>query len=198
MATGVERSKQDQLLTALPRLRPLAKSLAADPTAADDLLQDTFLRAWSNLEQFEDGTSMQAWLTTILRNQAYTEHRKRRREILDPDGAYAARLVALPTQQARVDFQDVQRAMARLSPVQREALLLIGAEGLPYEAAAELCNATLGTIKSRVNRARLRLSELLTETQPLSVADPNRSPASEPYGDFERTSKAHLRPVPPP
>jgi RNA polymerase sigma-70 factor, ECF subfamily len=185
MPTGVERSKRDQLLAALPRLRSLARSLAPDPSSVDDLLQDTFLRAWTNLDQFADGTSMLAWLTTILRNQAYSEHRKRRREVLDADGAYAATLVSLPAQQARLDFQDVERAMARLPSLQREALLLVGAEGLAYEAAAETCNATLGTIKSRVNRARLRLSEMLADPQPAAIEMPIELSGHQNYAEFD-------------
>jgi RNA polymerase sigma-70 factor (ECF subfamily) len=104
---------------------------------------------------------MQAWLFTILRNHYYTEFRKRRREVEDPDGAMAQQVAVMPEQGSRLDFRDMQVALAKLSVEQREALLLVSAEGVSYEEAAQICGTNIGTIKSRVNRARTRLTELL-------------------------------------
>ena len=149
------------ILSALPSLRAFAVSLSNDPVRADDLVQDTLMRAWSNAERFQSGTNVNAWLFTILRNVFHSEYRKHKREIEDVDGAYAQRLRSVPEQQAHLDFQDLQLALARLPPEQREALILVGAEGLSYEETAEICGCAVGTIKSRVNRARSRLVEIL-------------------------------------
>jgi RNA polymerase sigma-70 factor (ECF subfamily) len=115
---------------------------------------------------------MQAWLFTILRNHFYTEMR-RRREVQDPDGVMVGNLATIPEQGARLDFNDMQSALARLSVEQREALLLVGAEGLSYEEAASICGTTLGTIKSRISRARTRLAELL-DLEPEEDLGPDR------------------------
>lgn len=119
------------------------------------------MRAWDHHDRFQRGTNLNAWLFTILRNLFHSEYRKRSREVPDPDGTYASQLQSPPEQDARLDLQDFQHALAKLPADQREALLLIGAEGFSYEDAAAICNVAVGTIKSRVNRARTRLDELL-------------------------------------
>jgi RNA polymerase sigma-70 factor (ECF subfamily) len=149
------------LLAAVPSLRAFAISLSGSVDRADDLVQDTLLRALANIHRFEPGTNLNAWLFTILRNLFHSEYRKRKREVEDADGSYAARLATAPEQNARLDFDDLRLALAKLSPDQREAVLLIGAEGFSYEEAAQICGTAVGTIKSRVNRARRRLAELL-------------------------------------
>src|SRR5215211_4571078 len=116
---------REAMLAALPSLRAFALSLTHNVTYADDLVQDTILRAWANLDRFEVGTNLQAWLFTILRNGFYSQHRKKRREVEDPDGSYAARLWAPPEQPARCDVQDMLKALAKLPVEHREALLLI-------------------------------------------------------------------------
>jgi RNA polymerase sigma-70 factor, ECF subfamily len=157
----MDHSIEAEMLRAVPHLRAFAVSLTANPERADDLVQETLLRGLANIDRFEAGTNMGAWLTTILRNQFYTMHRKRRREAEDPDGVLSANLAVLPRQGARLDFEDMLDALAKLSPRQREAVILIGAEGYSYEEAARICNTSIGTIKSRVNRARTRLAEIL-------------------------------------
>ncbi|TVR06722.1 MAG: sigma-70 family RNA polymerase sigma factor [Salinarimonadaceae bacterium] len=152
---------RDELLAAVPSLRAFAISLSGHVDRADDLVQDTLLRALANIHRFQRGTNLNAWLFTILRNLFHSEFRKRRREVEDPDGAYAARLASQPEQGSHLDFQDFRIALARLPADQREALLLVGASGFSYEEAAEICECAVGTIKSRVNRARNRLSEML-------------------------------------
>ncbi|HEX2555101.1 MAG TPA: sigma-70 family RNA polymerase sigma factor [Microvirga sp.] len=152
---------RDDLLAAVPSLRAFAVSLTHNWDAADDLVQDTITRAWASRERFEAGTNLNAWLFTILRNLFYSVHRKRVREIEDPDGTYAGGLSTRPDQHAHLDFQDMQAALQRLPADQREALLLIAAEGLSYEDAAAITGVAVGTVKSRVNRARARLAGLL-------------------------------------
>ncbi|QFU15912.1 sigma-70 family RNA polymerase sigma factor [Microvirga thermotolerans] len=152
---------REALLAAVPSLRAFAISLSGQVDRADDLVQDTLLRALSNLHRFERGTNLNAWLFTILRNLFHSEYRKRRREVEDPEGSYASRLKVQPEQGARLDFEDFRNALAKLPPDQREALLLVGASGFSYEEAANICGCAVGTIKSRVNRARFRLASLL-------------------------------------
>ena len=133
----------------------------ANPERADDLVQETLLKAWSHIDSFQVGTNLRAWLFTILRNLFHSEYRKRRREVEDADGKYAATLAVQPAQGAHLDFEDMQRALTRLPADQREALLLVGASGFSYEQAADICGCAVGTIKSRVNRARSKLAALL-------------------------------------
>jgi RNA polymerase sigma-70 factor, ECF subfamily len=152
---------RDQILGSVPSLRAFAISLSGNVDRADDLVQETLLRALANIHSFQPGTNMPAWLFTILRNLFRSEYRKRRREVEDADGIYAAKVAIPPEQGAYLDFTDFRNALGKLSPEQREALLLIGAEGLTYEETAVICNTKVGTIKSRVNRARKRLAEIL-------------------------------------
>jgi RNA polymerase sigma-70 factor (ECF subfamily) len=145
----------------IPRLRRYARALTRNIDRADDLVQETLLRAMANIQSFQPGTNLSAWLFTILRNLFHSEYRKRRREVEDPDGSYAGRLKVQPEQGSRLDFEDFRSALAKLPPDQREALLLVGAQGFSYEDAAQICGVAVGTIKSRVNRARSRLASLL-------------------------------------
>jgi RNA polymerase sigma-70 factor, ECF subfamily len=150
------------MLAAVPNLRAFAVSLCGDVDRANDLVQETLLRAWSHLESFEPGTNMSAWLFTILRNHFRTEYRKRRREVEDVDGGYAERLTTPEAQTGHIEFGELRQALLQLPPDQREALILIGASGFSYEEAAQICDCAVGTIKSRVNRARSKLAEILT------------------------------------
>jgi RNA polymerase sigma-70 factor (ECF subfamily) len=157
----VEDTLRDQMLAAVPSLRAFANFLTGNRDRADDLVQDTLMRAWTNIDRFKRGTNLEAWLFTILRNCFHSEYRKRRREVEDVDGSYAARLKTNPDQQSHLDYEDFLTALAKVPPDQREALLLVAAQGLSYEEAAEVCHVPLGTVKSRVNRARSRLAALL-------------------------------------
>ncbi len=150
------------LLTVIPNLRAFAVSLCGNLDRADDLVQETLVKAWSKLGSFVEGTNLRAWLFTILRNIYYSEYRKRRREVADSDGAIAARLSAAPAQNSHMDMLDFRAALQQLPADQREALILIGASGLSYEEAAGVCGCAVGTMKSRVNRARGRLAEILS------------------------------------
>ncbi len=152
----------DELRAAIPNLRAFAMSLCGNRDYADDLVQDTLVRAWAKMDRFQAGTNLHAWLFTILRHVFYSARRKRRREVEDADGSYASRLTTIPGQEAHLDLEDFQTALMKLPADQREALLLVGAEGLSYEEAAAVCGCVLGTVKSRVNRARTRLAALLS------------------------------------
>jgi len=152
---------KDGLLTAIPNLRAFAISLCGTADKADDLVQETLVRAWDKQASFQPGTNLRAWLFTILRNEFYSQMRKRGREVSDADGALTVAMATHPEQAGKLDMQDFQAALAELPDDQREAIILIGATGLSYEEAAEICDCAVGTVKSRVSRARKRLSELL-------------------------------------
>ncbi len=155
-------SVRDAMLGAVPSLRAFAISLCGNVDRADDLVQETLLRAWANINSFEPGTNMSAWLFTILRNLFRSEYRKRRREVADGEGSYAESLKTQPEQASRVEFEEFRTALNKLPADQREALILVGASGFSYEEAAGICGCAVGTIKSRVNRARTRLAELMS------------------------------------
>ena len=153
----------DQVTALLPALRAFGRSLCGDPARADDLVQDTVLKAWTNRVQFQSGSNLKAWLFTILRNCYYSELRHRKFEVEDPDGVCAAQLAVAPAHDARLHLRDLNRALQQLPNDQREALVLVCATGLSYEEAADVCQVAVGTIKSRIARARDRLVDLLGE-----------------------------------
>ena len=150
-----------ELLALLPNLRAFAISLCGNSDRADDLVQDTIRKAWAAHESFKAGTNLKAWLFTILRNEFYSQMRKKGREIQDSEGYYTENMAVHPSQYGRLDLQDFSNALAELPEDQREALLLVGASGFAYEEAAEICGCKVGTIKSRVSRARAQLQTLL-------------------------------------
>jgi RNA polymerase sigma-70 factor (ECF subfamily) len=152
---------RNAVIALLPQLRAFAWSLSRNSADADDLVQDTLIKAWTSKDKFEPGTNLRAWLFTILRNTYYTAAIRRRREVADEDGKHAARLGTAPTQDWSVAMTAMQTALQQLPSEQCEALVLVGAAGLTYEEAAEICGCALGTIKSRVNRARARLLRIM-------------------------------------
>ncbi len=152
---------RDEVIAQIPALRAFAWSLSRNGADADDLVQDTLTKAWTHRSKFEPGTNLRAWLFTILRNTYYTAVTRRRREVADEDGKHAATLTTPATQDWSVAMRALQTAMHKLPDEHREALILVGAAGLSYEEAAEICDCALGTIKSRVNRARTRLLKIM-------------------------------------
>ena len=152
---------RDDLLAAVPSLRAFAVSLSKSADRADDLVQESLVKAWDKQNSYQPGTNLKAWLFTILRNEFYSQMRKRKREVEDADGAITGRLSVHPAQEGSVDLKDFRRALEQLPEDQREAIILIGASGFSYEEAAEICDCAVGTIKSRVSRARSRLQEIL-------------------------------------
>jgi RNA polymerase sigma-70 factor (ECF subfamily) len=157
----VSQGLRDSLVAQIGSLRAFAVSLCGDRERADDLVQETLFKAWNHLDSFKEGTNLKAWLFTILRNTYFSERRKRKREVEDADGSYAARLSSRPEQYGHMDMKDFQAALSQLPDDQREALILVGAAGFSYEEAAEISDCAVGTIKSRVNRARTRLADML-------------------------------------
>jgi RNA polymerase sigma-70 factor, ECF subfamily len=154
------------MLAQLPTLRAFAYSLCSNFDRADDLVQETLLKAWQHLDKFEEGTNLRAWLFTILRNSYFSELRKKRREVEDVDGKMTDALSVAPAQLGHLDMQDFRKALTTLPDEQREALILIGAVGMSYEEAAGVAQCAVGTIKSRVNRARTKLAERMGMTEP--------------------------------
>ena len=152
---------REEVVAQIPSLRAFAWSLSHNRSDADDLVQDTLIKAWTHRDKFEPGTNLRAWLFTILRNTYYTALVKRRREVADEEGRHAAALSEAPSQDWSVAVHALRAALAKLPDEHREALVLVGAAGLSYEEAAEICGCALGTIKSRVNRARARLLRLM-------------------------------------
>jgi RNA polymerase sigma-70 factor (ECF subfamily) len=155
------RDPREELPEHLGALRAFALSLTRNGASADDLVQDTIVKAWSNIDKFEKGTNLRAWLFTILRNTFYSDRRKRKREVADPDGVHAASLFEKPAHDGRLAMNDFVRAFDQLSPEHREVLTLVGASGFSYEEAAGMMSVAVGTVKSRANRARARLAEML-------------------------------------
>jgi RNA polymerase sigma-70 factor (ECF subfamily) len=152
---------RDEMLGCVPSLRAFAISLSGNGDRADDLVQETLLRALANIDSFQPGSNMPAWLFTILRNLFRSDYRKRRREVEDADGSYAKTLKSQPSQTQHLEFEEFRVALEKLPQDQKEALILVGASGFSYEDAAAICGCAVGTIKSRVNRARSKLSSLL-------------------------------------
>ena len=136
------------------------------------------MKAWAKQEQFEMGTNMKAWLFTILRNELYSKLRKRGREVQDSDGLFTENLAQHPSQYGSLDMQDFKKALEQLPDEQREAIILVGASGLSYEEAAEICGVAVGTIKSRVARGRVALEAILTDGKLPSRREHDAGPKS--------------------
>ena len=178
---------REELVAPLPALRAFALSLTRNGATADDMVQDTVVKAWTNIEKFTVGTNMRAWLFTILRNTYYSSRRKVKREVADVDGVLTESMAEKPAHDGRLQLDDFWKAFEQLPDEQRETLILVGASGFSYEEAAETCGVAVGTIKSRANRGRKRLAELmhlrddeaveLTDTATVAVVSSNGSSA---------------------
>lgn len=148
----------------IPHLRAFARSLCGNASQADDLAQEAMLKAWKSRQSYKPGTNMKAWTFTILRNHFYSEKRRSwRRQPLDPEVAEAT-LIANDNPDGGLELVALRNALNKLPDEQREALILVGAGGMPYEEAAEICGCAVGTIKSRVSRARKSLVEFMDST----------------------------------
>jgi RNA polymerase sigma-70 factor (ECF subfamily) len=154
---------REQLGLVIPHLRAFGRSLSGNRDTADDLVQETLLKAWAARKRFQAGTNMRAWTFIILRN-LYLSQMRRARFKGEWDDLVADRILAAPASQDRhVELGDMQRALLHLPQPQREALILVGAGGFAYEEAAEICGVAVGTIKSRVARGRVALENIMTE-----------------------------------
>lgn len=157
MAEGLKT----ELAASIPDLRAFARTLSGSVSIADDLVQDTLLKAWAARDNYEQGTNLKAWLFTILRNHFYSEMRKSGREVEDPDGIIVGSQTTPAEQDGKMLLQELRYALAVLPKEQMEALILIGASGFSHEEAAEIMGCAVGTVKSRVSRARTTLMELI-------------------------------------
>lgn len=170
-----------ELAAIIPHLRAYGRSLSGDIDRADDLVQDTMLKAWASRQRFEAGTSMKAWTFVILRN-VFLSQMRRQKFHGDYDPIVAERtLIAAPLQEEATHVADIQRALLELSADQREALILVGAGGMSYEEAAQICDVAVGTMKSRVSRARTALEAIMTSGR-LSTARADMPPPAEAMG----------------
>ena len=167
-----------ELTAAIPHLRAYGRSLTGDMDRADDLVQDTMLKAWASRDRFAAGTSMKAWTFVILRN-VFLSQMRRQKFHGDYDELTAERLlVAAPLQEEATHVADIQRALLELSADQREALILVGAGGMSYEEAARICDVAVGTMKSRVSRARTALEAIMASGR-LAKARADMPPPAE-------------------
>lgn len=182
-----------QLGAVIPHLRAFGRSLSGSRDLADDLVQETLLKAWAARKRFQAGTNMRAWTFIILRNLFLSQMRRARFKG-EWDEITASRILAAPASQDRhVELTDMQRALLHLPQPQREALILVGAGGFAYEEAAEICGCAVGTIKSRVARGRVALEALMSEGKLPSrrdhVQDSERSTLQEIMGEVDALSK---------
>jgi RNA polymerase sigma-70 factor, ECF subfamily len=157
----VSNQFRSELLAAIPGLRAFGISLTSRADWADDLVQETLMKAWAHHDSFAVGTNIKAWLYTILRNEFYSHLRKKAREVEDVDGFYASRVAVPGEQHGHLDMAALKAALMQLPADQREAIILVGASGFSYDESADICGVAVGTIKSRVSRARRKLAELM-------------------------------------
>ena len=165
-AAPAEEELRRTLTTLLPQMRAFARFLAHDRAHADDLVQETLLRALSALRQFQPGTSLKAWVLTIQRNVFYEQARRGRREQHALAQRFAEDEAGGPPQDARTELSDLHRLLFTLPPLLREALVLVGAQGLSQEEAAAICGVPVGTMKARVSRGRAKLAQAAGRTPP--------------------------------
>ncbi len=155
------RNPKEEIVDFLPQMRAFAISLTRNPDTADDLVQDALVKAWRGFGSFQTGTNLQAWLFTIIRNTFYSDLRRSRRQIGAHQSDGLDTLSVGPSHDGRLVMRDFQRSFDKLPSEQREVLVLVAAIGLSYEEAAATCGVPVGTIKSRINRARARLAKMV-------------------------------------
>jgi RNA polymerase sigma-70 factor (ECF subfamily) len=168
MGCSVSAAVKKQFIAAIPTLRAFARSLCGNAVRADDLVQETLMKALAKIDSFQEGSNAQAWLITILRNHYFSEGRKRRREVEDGEGHYAATLSTPGRQLDTLEVKDLMTALQMIADDKREALLLVTASGYSYEEAAQIMGTKPGTVKSRVSRARAELETLMNGSVELS------------------------------
>lgn len=156
---------RDEIVQHLPGLRAFALSLTRSPDRADDLVQDTVEKAWKHIGSYTPGTNLRGWLCTILRNTHYSGLRKRRREVPDPDGVFVGKLSVAPAHDGVLALREFMVAFSQLSTEHRDAVSMVGVLGFSYEEAAAALSLPVGTVKSRVSRARAILAELQSTGQ---------------------------------
>lgn len=168
---GQNAESAASIVEIIPALRAFARTFCRNPTDADDLVQETLTKALANIDKYEPGTRLKSWLFTIMRNSFYTRAKKAAREAPGAADCVSDRPSMEATQEWSLRGAEVQEAINRLPPHQREVLVMIGVVGMSYEEAAEICGCAVGTIKSRLNRARLGILEDLGESSPQSLVE---------------------------
>jgi RNA polymerase sigma-70 factor (ECF subfamily) len=169
-------SFEDQLVRHLPQLRAFARFLVKDRSQADDLVSETVVRALSARKQFQPGTNLRAWLFVILRNCHINGFRQHRIGVEQVEDVIDASTPTPPDQLAAVELREVRQALTKVSPQHREVLALVAGAGLSYEETAQICKCAVGTVKSRLNRARSELKQVLT-TRTVVARRPSAEPA---------------------
>jgi RNA polymerase sigma-70 factor (ECF subfamily) len=161
LSDSADKEFRDGLVEAIPYVRAFSRTLCGSKAPADDLAQETLTKAWAARGSFQQGTNLKAWLFMIARNQFYSEKRRSWRSVAWDEELADARLIAPAGQLQNVELGDLKRALTKITPEQREALILVGAGGLSYEEAAAVCHCAIGTVKSRVARARQAIEKML-------------------------------------
>ena len=185
-----EAAFKRELVGLIPHLRAFARTLAGDAAAADDLAQDAMMKAWDARSSFQPGTNMKAWTFMILRNQFYSEKRRSWRSTQLDQEAAERTLVATDDPSSPLALDELRQALGALPDEQREALILVGAGGFAYEEAAEICRCAVGTVKSRVSRARRALHGILESGGYIRDGSPADEAMSSILADAERLSGA--------
>jgi RNA polymerase sigma-70 factor (ECF subfamily) len=178
----------DDMVALMPQMHNFARSLCRDAVRAADLVQEALLRALSNVERFQPGTNLKAWLFTILRNEHYSQLRRQKFEAVGVDTSTLPEPAVLPDHDGEIELRELNTALSTLPTGQRTALLLVSASGLSYEEAATICGCAVGTIKSRVARAREMLVELLDNSA--TTAPRQKSAARAAQSRAARASRA--------
>src|SRR4051812_9959864 len=187
--TGAEDDAfKKELVTLIPHLRAFARTLAGDPASADDLAQDAMMKAWDARGSYQMGTNMKAWTFMILRNQFYSDKRRSWRSTQLDQEAAERTLVAIDDPGSPLALDELRLSINQLPPEQREALILVGAGGFAYEEAADICGCAVGTVKSRVSRARKALHEILAQGGYERDGRPAGEAMGSILGDAERLS----------
>lgn len=166
MASAVQArssGEHSELVSLLPALRAFARTFHRHPSDADDLVQETLTKAIRHADKFTPGTNMKSWLFTIMRNECYSAARTMKRRIAGAPLPIEVTITGTHSQEWAVRASEMAKAIDALPPTQREAIVLVGMLGFSYDEAADICGCAIGTIKSRLNRARAHLAEHFAE-----------------------------------
>ena len=193
-SNSADEAFRRELLSTLPHLRAFARGLSGRPDYADDLAQEAAIKAWTARERYTPGTNMRAWTFAILRNHYLSELRRNRRQTDLDEGVAEKLLVMDADQEGGLHLSDMETALLQLPPERREAVMLVGAGGFTYEEAAQIADCAVGTMKSRVARARAELTRLLnTEPDAQALAKRNAALRGRDQGEVRQTAKAKRR-----
>jgi len=189
---GGKQMVTDDMVALVPQLNSFARSLTRDGVRAEDLVQEALMRAFNNIDRFRPGTNLKAWLFTIVRNEHYSQLRRRKFEAHGVDTDLLPEPSVPPDHDGKLELRDLNRALASLSPGQRTALILVSASGFSYEEAATICGCAVGTIKSRVARARETLLQMLDGTLPIPQGEAEDERMISTRVSRERTPSARV------